>query len=290
MGIVLWELCAGRRAFDVDSEAALLGAASEARVPPLLGVAPWVPSALADVVHTAIARDPAKRFMSARDMAAAIEAASPIATPLAVSTWVSDVAAESLAWRANAVRNVENAGRSDERTALPVGRATASSASNREACPRARIARSRRKTHRHPYDHEHADRATLRAIVDRLGERCASRPGTRRCEPLAVRKARGRPCACRYCGRVTRSASGNRAGARVFHPDSRVRDHGFHSGRLVRRSGRRGERHGRHRATGSRCSASIQAPVVVPSPCDPPTYVDASGIQRVKRECLGKRP
>ncbi|MBL8741955.1 MAG: serine/threonine protein kinase, partial [Myxococcales bacterium] len=98
-GVVLWELCAGRRAYEASNEGALYAQVLTGRIPALEEVAPWVPRALADVVVRALERDPDRRFASALEMAQAIERAIPIANPAGVGAFVEQRATEALAKR-----------------------------------------------------------------------------------------------------------------------------------------------------------------------------------------------
>lgn len=69
MGVVLYEVAAGRRPFSASNEAALMRQVLEVAHPPLTGV----PKAYADVVERALQKDPSARFPSAREMASALE-------------------------------------------------------------------------------------------------------------------------------------------------------------------------------------------------------------------------
>jgi len=72
MGVVLYELLAGQPPFDGDSALAVVMKHLADEPPPLPLLAPGVPPALADVVHTALAKKPDERFQSAETMAAAL--------------------------------------------------------------------------------------------------------------------------------------------------------------------------------------------------------------------------
>lgn len=109
VGVVLWELLAGRQLFLADNQAALMMRVLESEIPPLADVAPWVGPAAAAVVARAVAREPAARFASALDMAVALERALPPASPGVVGAWVRQVAAETLDARAAVVARVEQA-------------------------------------------------------------------------------------------------------------------------------------------------------------------------------------
>jgi serine/threonine-protein kinase len=75
LGVVLWELCAGRRLFTRDSEAATLAAVLSG--PPPSPPSAWnegVPPELDAIVLGALERDPARRTGSAEELSAALSA------------------------------------------------------------------------------------------------------------------------------------------------------------------------------------------------------------------------
>lgn len=72
LGIVLWEVLAGRRLFKRKTDVATLEAVMACEVPPLDGTRPDLPAELVRAVHRALERDPQKRFRSARRMARAL--------------------------------------------------------------------------------------------------------------------------------------------------------------------------------------------------------------------------
>jgi len=67
-GVVLYELLAGVRPFDGKDIAELVQKIARAETRRIEEIAPEVPPALADAVHRALARKPADRFASAREM------------------------------------------------------------------------------------------------------------------------------------------------------------------------------------------------------------------------------
>ncbi len=67
LGIVLWELLAGRRLFEGDNQVRLLQQVREARIDPPSAVNPDIPVPLDQVVRRALARSPNDRHQSARD-------------------------------------------------------------------------------------------------------------------------------------------------------------------------------------------------------------------------------
>ena len=76
VGVVLWETLAGRRLFRGATELETLRRLTEQDAPPLSSAAPWVGSALDDVIATALRRDPEGRFRTAEAFARALEEAA----------------------------------------------------------------------------------------------------------------------------------------------------------------------------------------------------------------------
>jgi serine/threonine-protein kinase len=74
-GIILHELLCGRRLFTGAHEGEVMLKIAEAEVPPPSSINPRVPKALDQVVMRALAREPAERFASGRELARAIESA-----------------------------------------------------------------------------------------------------------------------------------------------------------------------------------------------------------------------
>ena len=98
--IVLWEMLAGRRLFDGESEMAVVGKVMAGATSPPSAHAP-IPPALDLVVVRALCLDPAQRFATAADMERAIERATAgdVATRAEVAAWVSSIASGALAER-----------------------------------------------------------------------------------------------------------------------------------------------------------------------------------------------
>jgi len=65
LGIILWEMLAGRRLFVAETDTAILDMVERAEVPSLRKLAPDVPPELEDVVNRALAKSAANRFSSA---------------------------------------------------------------------------------------------------------------------------------------------------------------------------------------------------------------------------------
>ena len=75
LGVMLFEILAGRRPFEADSATTLMMMHLNEAVPDLRQLHPGLPRDLAAVVYRALAKDPAQRFQSAPEMARALRAA-----------------------------------------------------------------------------------------------------------------------------------------------------------------------------------------------------------------------
>ena len=106
-GVVLWEALTGRRLFDADDQAALIGDILEGNVGAPSAFNADVPRELDVVVLRALSAQPELRFESAETLADAIEASTPLASPRAVGRWVEGLAHESLVERARLVTEIE---------------------------------------------------------------------------------------------------------------------------------------------------------------------------------------
>ena len=76
-GAVLFEMLAGRRAFGGDSSAEIIAALLADERPRLTGARPGIPAAVEHLVASCLAKDPADRWQSARDIA--LHLAAPLA-------------------------------------------------------------------------------------------------------------------------------------------------------------------------------------------------------------------
>ncbi len=72
-GAVLYEMVAGKKAFEGKSRVLLMSAIATAEPEPLSSVQPETPPALEHVVKTCLAKDPAERWQTARDLLAELE-------------------------------------------------------------------------------------------------------------------------------------------------------------------------------------------------------------------------
>jgi eukaryotic-like serine/threonine-protein kinase len=108
VAVILWELVAGRRLF-TGTQAELVAQFLDRQVDPPSFEVDGIPPALDAVILKALANDPGDRFSSAREMAEALEAAVPVASPRVVGDWVRSTARAALAERAALLEEVERA-------------------------------------------------------------------------------------------------------------------------------------------------------------------------------------
>ena len=108
-GVVLWELLTLVRLFVTKDDATTLDNLLSRKVEPPSAFAADVPPALDEVVMRALARDPAERFDTAKQMAAALEAAMPVATQAKVGEWVEHTARAALHRRTQILADIERA-------------------------------------------------------------------------------------------------------------------------------------------------------------------------------------
>lgn len=105
--IVFWELLAGRRLFLGDSPSETIANVLNEPIDSPQRWAPDVPIELALVTMRGLERDPDGRFATAEEMAQAIEDAVVLPRAKEIGSWVSRVAASSIAERTEIVREVE---------------------------------------------------------------------------------------------------------------------------------------------------------------------------------------
>jgi serine/threonine-protein kinase len=108
-GVVLWELLTLVRLFVTKDDATTIENLLSRRVEPPSAFAADVPPALDEVVMRALARNPADRFDTAKQMASALEAAMPVATQAKVAEWVEHTARAALYKRAQTLADIERA-------------------------------------------------------------------------------------------------------------------------------------------------------------------------------------
>jgi serine/threonine protein kinase len=109
-GALVYEMVAGRRAFEGKSQATLIAAIMSADPPPLAALQPMAPPALDRIVRKCLAKDPEERWQSARDLAdelgwiaRSISGTEPAAETVPAGQRASSRRREQLAWGIAAV-------------------------------------------------------------------------------------------------------------------------------------------------------------------------------------------
>jgi ABC-type sugar transport system substrate-binding protein len=94
--IMLWETLTSQRLFEADNEANLLVKLLTYEPPPPSSIRPDIPPSLDRTVLRGLERDPAKRFGSAREMAAHIQACIGVANAMEIGDWLERMAGDEL--------------------------------------------------------------------------------------------------------------------------------------------------------------------------------------------------
>jgi len=106
-GVVLWEALTGKRLFFTHDSRETVDLVMNKAISPPSAIARGLPVELDRVVLKALSRDPEQRFDSAHDFAEAVRKASSEGSRRAVSDWVSDVAKDSLSRRLDLLETLE---------------------------------------------------------------------------------------------------------------------------------------------------------------------------------------
>jgi serine/threonine protein kinase len=108
-GVVLWEALTLHRLFDADTDAEIMANVIGGPIEPPSLYAPSVSPELDALTMRALARDPAERFQSAREMARALERCVPFVPLSEVGEWVESLVPDVLAQRAAKIAGIERA-------------------------------------------------------------------------------------------------------------------------------------------------------------------------------------
>ncbi len=107
--VVLWETLTGHRLFTADDVPALVYAIVNEEVLPPSTLVPDLPKGLDEIVMRGLDREPANRYATAREMAAALEKVLSPAPAREIGAWVEQTAGEALANRQELVHRIESA-------------------------------------------------------------------------------------------------------------------------------------------------------------------------------------
>jgi serine/threonine-protein kinase len=108
LGVVLWEMLAGRRLFSADSEVQLMALVERGPQHPPSDFRAEVPAELDRICARALSRDPSQRYESAVAMARDIDRSVDVASAMRVSEWMSDIAGEMIDARTKQVAEMES--------------------------------------------------------------------------------------------------------------------------------------------------------------------------------------
>jgi eukaryotic-like serine/threonine-protein kinase len=106
--VVLWETLTGQRLFKADDVPSLVYAIINEELRPPSSVVPDLPPGLDAIVMKGLERDADKRWSSAREMAAALEAVLAPAPAREIGEWVHSIAGDALDWRQELVHRIES--------------------------------------------------------------------------------------------------------------------------------------------------------------------------------------
>lgn len=123
--VMLWEALTGKRLFKADDEVGLFGMVLQGATQPPSALVPDLPKVLDEVTMRGLARDPADRFDTARDMAVALEQAVGFASAREVASWVENLASETLAVRAEKIAELESISSTSIKAMMAGGKPTA---------------------------------------------------------------------------------------------------------------------------------------------------------------------
>jgi serine/threonine-protein kinase len=279
-GTVLWETVVGARLFsarETPSEAALHNLL-HMDIPPPSRLRQDVPEALDRVILRALERDGELRFQSAKDLALALEAAVAPASAFAVGGWLAEVCEPRLAARRERLTQFR-----ESLTRTPAFEVTDALLFGSESSSQVGLSGSLSEPELPPK----APARGLRASWGWLALCClltlplwfawqrATRsavPELRRAESTDAQPAEAAPkeATIALVGRVPSLEPIERAGAEA--PAASAPS-------PVRRAAPR-------KGSAALARPALRSTTVKKPACDPPTYVDATGIRHFKKECL----
>jgi len=120
--VVLWEALTSRRLFLDESEVAMMAKIADGAIVPPTQVVPDLAPELEAIVMRGLAKNPADRFETARDMARALEKSVPLATTSDIGEWVERLAGANLEIRASFVKEMESHSLEDVPPSVPADR------------------------------------------------------------------------------------------------------------------------------------------------------------------------
>ena len=105
--VVLWEVLTGQRLFAADDPGSVMASVLGGRIAPPTELRPDLPPELDRVVLRGLSSQPADRYPTARDMAAALESVVPPASPAQIGEWVERLAEQTLRQRSELIAEMD---------------------------------------------------------------------------------------------------------------------------------------------------------------------------------------
>src|ERR1041385_6976394 len=115
--VVLWETIVGKRLFDGSDAGEIFAKVLATDIPEPKSLVPSVPSSLNAVVMKGLERNPDRRYQTAREFAIALESSAPPSTTRAVGEWVEQSAHSELQRRGQMIVEIESVAMSPEELA-----------------------------------------------------------------------------------------------------------------------------------------------------------------------------
>jgi serine/threonine-protein kinase len=109
ISVVLWELLTGARLFDGETDAEIMHRVLACKVKPPSSLLPGLPEVYDRILARGLARDPAARYQTARELALELEAVSTHMRPSEVGAWVERIASDTLMRRSHVISKIERA-------------------------------------------------------------------------------------------------------------------------------------------------------------------------------------
>jgi serine/threonine-protein kinase len=107
ISVVLWELLTGERLFDGSNDGEIIHRILSGNVRAPSEVWPSLPKVYDPILLRGLARDPALRYATARELALELEAVAPPVRPSEIGTWVERIASDTLVRRSRAISKIE---------------------------------------------------------------------------------------------------------------------------------------------------------------------------------------
>ena len=122
VAVTMWEALVARKLFMSDDPAKTIERVASAPIQKPSELVPGIPAAIDAIVMRGLARDPSRRFSSAKEMLAALKTAAKPATLADVEAWMKSLVGDALAERVRIAKELEALGktRSSEEAAPKV--------------------------------------------------------------------------------------------------------------------------------------------------------------------------